>query len=177
MPFLKIFQIPPSRRGNQKLLSPFNKRGGGGGGRSELGSSIQNIQLSYSWPFEGQCFPFGSLNLVNNWCCYESIWKQCYTMQIICLLSFFKVNNIQKKLFQRELNSKSYSLLRGVYVTNCYFLIFFCHFALKFTFFWNQQFLMFSGNLTRIFHEAIPSIYFILFKKQYFCVFWNVSFT
>ena len=98
-------------------------------------------------------------------------------MQIICLLSFFKVNNIQKKLFQRELNSKSYSLLRGVYVTNCYFLIFFCHFALKFTFFWNQQFLMFSGNLTRIFHEAIPSIYFILFKKQYFCVFWNVSFT
>ena len=62
-------------------------------------SSIQNIHklsymdsamLSYSYPFEDQCFPFSSLKWVNNWCCYENIRKQYYTMQIICLSSFLK---------------------------------------------------------------------------------------
>ena len=62
-------------------------------------SSIQNIHklsymdsamLSYSYPFEDQCFPFSSLKWVNNWCCYESIRKQYYAMQIICLSSFLK---------------------------------------------------------------------------------------
>ena len=46
--------------------------------------------LSYSYPFEDQCFPFSSLKWVNNWCCYETIRKQYYAMQIICLSSFLK---------------------------------------------------------------------------------------
>ena len=34
---------------------------------------VDSVMLSYSCPFEEQCFPFSSLKKVNNWCCYESI--------------------------------------------------------------------------------------------------------
>ena len=51
---------------------------------------IDSARLSQSCLSEDQCFPFSSLNWVNNWCCYKSIWKNCYTIQIICLLSLLK---------------------------------------------------------------------------------------
>ena len=55
-----------------------------------------STMLSYLRPFEDQCFPFVSLNLVNNWWFYESIQKQCQAKQIIFLLSFLKQTAYQR---------------------------------------------------------------------------------
>ena len=91
--------------------------------------------LSYSCPFEEQRFPFSSLKWVNNWCCYKSIQQQCYAMQIICLFSFLKQITYETNYFWgNSILTKSNFLLTDVYVTNCYFHIFFCHFILKCTF-------------------------------------------
>ena len=60
--------------------------------------------------------------------------------------------------------------VKDVYVTNCYFHIFSCHFTLKCTFFSNQQFLMFSENLPRIFN-SIEKIIFLCFFKLYIYIY------
>ena len=67
--------------------------------------------------------------------------------------------------------TKSNFLLADVYVTNCYFCIFYCHFILKSTFFQTSNFQCSLEILPEDFMR-LPSIYFILFKK-YFCVFFK----
>ena len=101
--------------------------------------------------------------------CKLSVLLRKHLKAVLCYANylafiFFKVNNIQNYFWQNLIITKSNFLLRDVYVINCYFCIFFCHFTLKSTFFSNQLFLMFSGNFTRRFHEATFNI-FILFKK------------
>ena len=96
----------------------------------------------------------------------------------LCKLSaFFSVwkHNIWNKLFLRELTSNSNELLIDVYVTNCYFCIFFCHFTLKSTFFFlfffflNKEFLMFTRSYTRRFHEASFNKFHSILKEIFFC--------
>ena len=110
---------------------------------------------------------------VKYWRCYESIQKQYYAIQIIYLLSFFSKQHM-KQTTSEEILTKSIFLLRDVYITNCYFHIFCCHFTLKSTFFKPIAFKDPWESYQRISWGYLQYIPFYL-KNNIFHLFWNVS--
>ena len=60
---------------------------------------MDSTKFSYSCPFEGECFPFSYLTMVNNWCCYKSIQRQYLAMEIICLLSFLRQTTYETNFY------------------------------------------------------------------------------
>ena len=97
-------------------------------------------------------------------CCYESIQKQYYAIQIIFYL--FLANSM-KQTTSEEILTKSIFLLRDVYITNYYFHIFCRHFTLKSTFFKQIAF----KDPWESYHQYIP----FYLKNNIFRLFWNVS--
>ena len=100
------------------------------------------------------------------------LWKHSKTLCKLSAFYFFKANNMKQTIFEGiKFKLNLFFLPTDVYVTNCYFCIFFCHFTLKCTFFQPVGFIALWKSYQKI-SQGNPQGYlqFIsIYLTKYFC--------